>query len=138
MRRHHRCARQEWISLTGGNDGLGHAQGAEVALSNAMLADFCVGALKEAIAKHGPPEILNTAQGRQFTGSAWITTLTKAGTHLNGRSRSISGQYLLRTIVVQLDAGGNLSQRNPRRLPSQEGHQKLDDVLQLRPTAFRA
>ena len=29
-------------------------------LSNTMHADFCVDALNEAIAKHGPPEIMNT------------------------------------------------------------------------------
>ena len=30
-------------------------------------------------ARYGPPEIMNTDQGSQFTGSAWITTLTDAG-----------------------------------------------------------
>ena len=29
-------------------------------LSNTMHADFCVDALNEAIAKQGPPEIMNT------------------------------------------------------------------------------
>ena len=29
-------------------------------LSNSMEADFCVEALKDAMAKHGPPEIMNT------------------------------------------------------------------------------
>ena len=57
-------------------------------LSNTMPADFCVEALNEAVAKHGPPEIMNTDQGSQFTGSAWITTLTEAGgAHLNGWAR---------------------------------------------------
>ena len=36
-------------------------------LSNTMHADSCVDALREAIAKHGPPEIMNTDQGSQFT-----------------------------------------------------------------------
>ena len=36
-------------------------------LSNCMEADFCVEALKEALAQHGPPEIFNTDQGSQFT-----------------------------------------------------------------------
>ena len=48
-------------------------------LSNTMHADFCVDALNETIAKYGPPEIMNTDQGSQFTGAAWITTLTDAG-----------------------------------------------------------
>jgi len=58
-------------------------------LSNTMHADFCVDALTEAIAKHGPPEIMNTDQGCQFTGSAWTTTLTEAGVRISmdGRGR---------------------------------------------------
>ena len=36
-------------------------------VSNTMHADFCVDALNEAIAKYGPPEIMNTDQGSQFT-----------------------------------------------------------------------
>ena len=47
-------------------------------LSNTLDASFCVEALNEAIAKYGKPEIMNTDQGSQFTGSAWITTLTEA------------------------------------------------------------
>jgi len=39
-------------------------------LSNTMDADFCVAALEEAIARHGRPDIFNTAQGRQFT---WLS-----------------------------------------------------------------
>lgn len=52
-------------------------------LSNTMHAHFCVAALKEAIARFGPREIMNTDQGSQFTGSAWITTLTEAGTRIS-------------------------------------------------------
>ena len=47
-------------------------------LSNSMDADFCVGALKEAMAKHGKPEIFNTDQGSQFTSGAWIDVLSDA------------------------------------------------------------
>ena len=56
-----------------------------------MHADFCVAALDEAIAKYGPPEIMNTDQGSQFTGSAWITTLTEAGVRISMDGR---GRYL--------------------------------------------
>ena len=44
-----------------------------------MPADSRVEALKEAIARFGPPEIMNTYRGSQFTGSASITTLTDIG-----------------------------------------------------------
>jgi putative transposase len=39
-------------------------------LSNTLTTDPCVEALEEAILKYGPPEIMNTDQGSQFTSSA--------------------------------------------------------------------
>ena len=67
-------------------------------LSNTMHADFCVVALKEAIGKFGPPEIMNTDQGSQFTGSAWITTLTEAGVRvsMDGRGRCMDNIFIER------------------------------------------
>lgn len=67
-------------------------------LSNTMHADFCVEALKEAVAKFGPPEIMNTDQGSQFTGSAWITTLTEAGVRISmdGRGRCMDNIFIER------------------------------------------
>ena len=47
-------------------------------LSNTMEADFCVEALAEALEKHGPPEIVNTDQGSQFTSAAWVEPLKEA------------------------------------------------------------
>ena len=44
-------------------------------LSNTLTADPCVEALEEAILKYGPPEIMNTDQGSQFTSSAFIGVL---------------------------------------------------------------
>jgi len=68
-------------------------------LSNTMHADFCVEALNEAIAKYGPPEICNTDQGSQFTGSAWITTLTDAGVRISMDGR---GRYLDNIFIERL------------------------------------
>ena len=67
-------------------------------LSNTMQADFCVEALKEAIDRFGPPEIMNTDQGSQFTGSAWITTLTEAGVRISmdGRGRFLDNIFIER------------------------------------------
>ena len=48
-------------------------------LSNTLETDFCVAALKEALTKYGPPEILNTDQGSQFTSGDWIDTLRRPG-----------------------------------------------------------
>ncbi len=68
-------------------------------LPNTMHADFCVDALNEAIARYGPPEIMNTDQGSQFTGSAWITTLTEAGLRISMDGR---GRYLDNIFIERL------------------------------------
>ena len=67
-------------------------------ISNTMHADFCVDALKEAIEKYGPPEIMNTDQGSQFTGSEWITTLTDARVRvsMDGRGRCLDNIFIER------------------------------------------
>ena len=82
-------------------------------LSNTLDASFCVEALKEAIAKYGKPEIMNTDQGSQFTGSAWITTLTEADVKISmdGRGRYLDNIFIART-------GGRLSARIAGRVPS--------------------
>jgi putative transposase len=46
-------------------------------LSNTLTADFCVAALEEAIIRYGNPEIMNTDQGSQFTGSEFIGVLER-------------------------------------------------------------
>jgi putative transposase len=46
-------------------------------LSITMEASFCVATLEEALARHGKPEIFNTDQGSQFTGTAFIGVLVK-------------------------------------------------------------
>jgi putative transposase len=44
-------------------------------LSITMEAAFCVETLREALAKHGKPEIFNTDQGSQFTGTVFTGVL---------------------------------------------------------------
>ena len=63
-----------------------------------MHADFCVEAFQEALDRYGPPEIMNTDQGSQFTGSAWITTLTEAGVKvsMDGRGRCVDNIFIER------------------------------------------
>ena len=68
-------------------------------LSNTMDASFCKEALDVAITKYGPPEIMNTDQGSQFTGSAWITTLTEAGVKISMDRR---GRYLDNIFIERL------------------------------------
>jgi len=47
-------------------------------VSITMEAEFCIEALKEALAKHGEPEIFNTDQGSQFTGNDFTSVLLDA------------------------------------------------------------
>jgi putative transposase len=48
-------------------------------LSNQMSTSFCVEALEEALQKYGPPEILNTDQGAQFTAEEFTSVLKRHG-----------------------------------------------------------
>jgi putative transposase len=46
-------------------------------LSNTMEASFCVDAVEEALAKYGCPQIFNTDQGSEFTGTDFTSVLSK-------------------------------------------------------------
>lgn len=63
-----------------------------------MHASFCVDALEDAIAKYGPPKVMNTDQGSKFTGADWITTLTEAGVRvsMDGRGRYLDNIFIER------------------------------------------
>jgi putative transposase len=67
-------------------------------LSNTLDADFCVDALKEAMAKHGKPEIFNTDQGSQFTSADWIEVLSDADINISmdGKGRWIDNRMIER------------------------------------------
>lgn len=52
-------------------------------ISNTLEADFCVEALNEAINKFGPPEIMNTDQGSQFTSFVWTDRLKQVGSRIS-------------------------------------------------------
>ena len=63
-----------------------------------MDASFCVEALKEALARYGKPQIMNTDQGSQFTGSEWINALKDADVKISmdGRGRWIDNRMIER------------------------------------------
>ena len=67
-------------------------------LSNTMDADFCVEALKEALATHGKPQIFNADQGSQFTSSDWIDVLKEAEIQISmdGKGRWIDNRMVER------------------------------------------
>ena len=67
-------------------------------LSNTMDAVFCIEALKEALAKHGTPEIFNTDQGSQFTSGDWIEVLSdaKIKISMDGKGRWVDNRMIER------------------------------------------
>jgi putative transposase len=67
-------------------------------LSNTMDVSFCVGALEEALARFGKPDIFNTDQGSQFTGAAFTGTLAQAGVRISmdGRGRWLDNVFIER------------------------------------------
>lgn len=67
-------------------------------LSNSMDASFCVKALRTAIALNGPPEVMNTDQGSQFTGDDWIGVLKShhIKISMDGRGRALDNVFVER------------------------------------------
>lgn len=48
-------------------------------VSITMEADFCIEALREAVARYGAPEIVNTDQGSQFSGAEFVGEVARIG-----------------------------------------------------------
>lgn len=67
-------------------------------ISNTLEADFCVAALNEAIHKFGPPEIMNTDQGSQFTSFAWTDRLRRSTIRISmdGKGRFLDNIFVER------------------------------------------
>ena len=67
-------------------------------LSNTMDSSFCVDALEEALARFGQPQIFNTDQGCQFTGTAFTGVLAAAGIRISmdGRGRWMDNVFIER------------------------------------------
>ena len=83
-------------------------------LSNTLDADNCVRALDSGIHQYGSPQIINSDQGSQFTGDAWIKSLTHHHIHISmsGQGRSNDNAHierLWRTLKYEY-----LYLRNPR------------------------
>ena len=68
-------------------------------ISNTLDADFCVEALNEAIHRFGPPGIMNTDQGSQFTSFAWTDRLRRSVVRI---SMDGKGRYLDNIFIERL------------------------------------
>ncbi len=67
-------------------------------LSITMQADFCVEALQDAIARHGPPEMFNTDQEVQFTGAGFLDEQESRGARIStdGKGRFLDNIFIER------------------------------------------
>ncbi len=67
-------------------------------LSNTMDAEFCVDALKEALARFGKPDIFNTDQGSQFSSNDFTDVLRGAEVRISmdGRGRWMDNVFIER------------------------------------------
>jgi len=67
-------------------------------LSNTMSAEWCTGIMEEAIARYGPPEIVNTDQGSQFTSAEFTGLLQTKGISISmdGKGRAIDNIFIER------------------------------------------
>lgn len=68
-------------------------------LSNTLDADFCVAALKEALAKYGRPAIFNTDQGSQFTSFPFTQALKDAEVKISMDSK---GRWMDNIMIERL------------------------------------
>ena len=99
-------------------------------ISNTLEADFCVEALNEAIHRFGPPEIMNTDQGSQFTSFAWTDRLKQVGTKISmdGKARYLDNIFIERLWRSLKYECVYLHARN--RIPSTGRRRTLDHLLQ--------
>lgn len=68
-------------------------------LSNTMTAEWCRDTLAEAIERHGPPQIVNTDQGSQFTSeifSDFVVSNKKIKLSMDGKGRAIDNIFIER------------------------------------------
>ena len=67
-------------------------------LSITMETDFCVDALREAMDRHGRPEIFNTDQGVQFTSAAFLDEVSSQGVRISmdGKGRFLDNIFIER------------------------------------------
>ncbi len=68
-------------------------------LSNTMEAEWVVRTVKEAIKRHGKPEIINSDQGSQFTSEEYVSyvkSLESVKISMDGKGRAIDNVYIER------------------------------------------
>jgi putative transposase len=94
-------------------------------VSITMESDFCVQALREAAARWGAPEIVNTDQGSQFSSAEFVAEVKRIGARqsMDG-ARLLARQRVRRAAVAQREVRGSVPQglRQRQRRAAQPGH----------------
>ncbi len=67
-------------------------------ISNTMTAEWCTEIVKDAIATHGKPEIMDSDQGSQFTSETYVELLKQHGIQISmdGKGRAIDNIFIER------------------------------------------
>lgn len=67
-------------------------------ISNSMSAEWCTSIVRDAIASHGKPEIINSDQGSQFTSDVYTTLLkeNEIQISMDGKGRAIDNIFIER------------------------------------------
>lgn len=67
-------------------------------VSNSMTAEWCSQVVAEAVEQYGPPQIVNTDQGSQFTSDVFIAQLKEKGIQpsMDGKGRAIDNIFIER------------------------------------------
>jgi putative transposase len=67
-------------------------------ISNSMSAQWCKQVLKDAIVRHGKPEIVNSDQGCQYTSACWTQYLQQEGIQISmdGKGRALDNIWIER------------------------------------------
>ena len=120
-------------------------------LSNTMDSHFCVEALEEAFENHGIPEIVNTDQGGQFTGEAFIEALKDQDIQISmeGKGRWLDNVFIERLwrgvqyeeVCLKAYTGGADARRSPAcyfRFYNQHRRQQALDVQTLDEVCYQA
>jgi putative transposase len=99
-------------------------------ISNTLEADFCVETLNEAIARFGPPEIMNTA-GQPIHILCLDRPAAPIGcAHLNGWQGAVPRQHLRGTALAEPKIRMRLPARLANRIRGEGRCRQVDRVLQ--------
>ena len=85
-------------------------------ISNSLDKENQTMVLKDAIAKYGKPEIINSDQGSQYTSAHWLTTLKELGIQasMDGKGRATDNAFIERFF-------GTIKRKHIYLYPAQDG-----------------